>query len=129
MKKTLKFLVICQVCLEFFQDKKDCLYFHLHIKRPTPPKKDESIKNSSQVTLEKDQVELISNSLRDILQASTGKDKLLEAYMDELDETERKVAEELIQNFYVKGQSGKEFSDWIQTYNFTEEDFMNMELP
>ena len=67
--------------------------------------------------------------MRDILQASTGKEKLLEAYMDELDETERKVAEELIQKFYVKGQSGKEFSDWIQTYNFTEEDFMNMELP
>ena len=112
-----------------FSRQKGLFVFPPNIKRPMPPKKDDSIKNSIATTLEKDQVELISNSLRDILQASTGKEKLLEAYMDELDETERKVAEELIQNFYVKGQSGKEFSDWIQTYNFTEEDFMNMELP
>ena len=86
------------------------------------------LKKFMTTTLEKDQVELISNSLRDILKLQQAKEKLLEAYMDELDETERKVVEELYQNSMSKVNLVKNL-DWIQTYNFTEEDFMNMELP
>ena len=110
-----------------FSRQKGLFVFPPNIKRPMPPKKDESLKQSIISSLSMDEIDLILQSLKDIFKSQTNISTKLDSYLEELDLKEKEVAENLIQKFYIKGKSGKEYNQWLNTYQFNETDFMNID--